>query len=59
MKNLGLEPERLQMHFCSAAEGQRFQKTMQSMSQEIEALGPSPLRALAAAPKQAKKKAKA
>ena len=55
MKTVGLEPNRLQMHYCSAAEGQKFQKTMQSMSTEIADLGPIPLRKLSI-PKKAKKK---
>ena len=50
MKSVGLEPERLQIHYCSAAEGQKFQSTMQEMSKQISTLGPSPLRKLA--PKQ-------
>ena len=51
MNSVGLETERLQMHYCSAAEGQKFQKTMVKMSAEITALGPSPLRKLAPKPK--------
>lgn len=54
LKSVGIEPERLQMHFCSAAEGQKFQKTIQVMSKEIQELGPSPLRKLT--PKQTVKK---
>jgi len=50
MDSVGLEPERLQMHYCSAAEGQKFQKTMVDMSAQITALGPSPLRKLAPKP---------
>ena len=56
MKTVGLEPERLQMHYCSAAEGQKFQKTIQSMSAEISELGPSPLRKLIKPPKVKSKK---
>ncbi len=51
MDSVGLEPARLQMHYCSAAEGQKFQKTMVDMSAKITALGPSPLRKLAPKPK--------
>ena len=54
MKTVGLEPERLQMHYCSAAEGQKFQKTIQAMSAEISELGPSPLRKLIKPPKPKK-----
>ena len=56
MKTVGLEPERLQMHYCSAAEGQKFQKTIQTMSAEISELGPSPLRKLIKPPKAKSKK---
>jgi hypothetical protein len=56
MKTVGLEPERLQMHYCSAAEGQKFQKTIQRMSEEISELGPSPLRKLIKLPKAKSKK---
>jgi hypothetical protein len=35
------------MHYCSAAEGQKFQKTMVEMAKQITTLGPSPLRKLA------------
>jgi coenzyme F420-reducing hydrogenase delta subunit len=52
LKSVGLEPERLQMHFCSAAEGQKFQSTMTIMSKEISDLGPSPLKKLAIEPKK-------
>ncbi|MBN2157648.1 MAG: hydrogenase iron-sulfur subunit [Candidatus Lokiarchaeota archaeon] len=51
MDSVGLESERLQMHYCSAAEGQKFQKTMVAMFEKINALGPSPLRELAPKPK--------
>ena len=58
MQSVGLEPERLQMHYCSAAEGQKFQKTMIEMSQQISELGPSPLRKLSKPPKKKKSSAK-
>jgi coenzyme F420-reducing hydrogenase delta subunit len=54
MKSVGLEPQRIQMHYCSAAEGQKFQSTITVMSKEISELGPSPLRKLAEAPKKKK-----
>ena len=48
MKAVGLEPERISMHFCSAAEGQKFQTTVIELAKIIKKLGPSPLRGLAA-----------
>jgi coenzyme F420-reducing hydrogenase delta subunit len=47
LKSVGLEPERVQVHSCSAAEGQKFQSTMTIMAKEISELGPSPLKQLA------------
>jgi hypothetical protein len=47
MESVGLQHERLSMHYCSAAEGQKFQKTMVEMAKQITTLGPSPLRKLA------------
>jgi hypothetical protein len=47
MESVGLQEERLSMHFCSAAEGQKFQKTIIETAKQITALGPSPLRKLA------------
>jgi len=44
LNSVGLEPERIQKHFCSAAEGQKFQSTMIHMSQQITELGPNPIR---------------
>ena len=51
MESVGLQSERLSMHYCSAAEGQKFQKTIIEMAKQITALGPSPLRKLAPKPK--------
>lgn len=47
MESVGLQEERLSMHYCSAAEGQKFQKTIVETAKQITALGPSPLRKLA------------
>jgi len=47
MESVGLREERLSMHYCSAAEGQKFQKTIVEIAKKISALGPSPLRKLA------------
>ncbi|MBD3211025.1 MAG: hydrogenase iron-sulfur subunit [Candidatus Lokiarchaeota archaeon] len=41
---MGIEPERVQMFHCSAAEGQRFQQEVTRISEEIEKLGSSPLK---------------
>lgn len=54
LKSVGLEPERVQVHSCSAAEGQKFQSTMTIMAKEISELGPSPLKQLAIEPKKEK-----
>jgi hypothetical protein len=58
MDSVGLEPERLSMHYCSAAEGQKFQKTIVEMAAKITALGPSSLRKFAPPPKKTKPKPK-
>ena len=55
MKTVGLEPERLQMHYCSAAEGQKFQTTVKKMTHEIGRLGPNPLKKLVSVKKKTKK----
>lgn len=56
LQSVGVNPERLQAHFCSAAEGQKFQRTMIEMTKTIKKLGPSPLRELAKNSKKKKKK---
>ena len=40
---LGLEPERLQMFWISAAESKEFQETMIKVVNDIKELGPNPL----------------
>lgn len=61
---MGLERERIQMIFVSAAEGARFQQLTTKMDKEIRQLGPSRLRkhqtalVAAAADKARKKQAK-
>jgi coenzyme F420-reducing hydrogenase delta subunit len=40
----GLEPERLQLEWVSASEGQRFAKLVTEFTEQIRNLGPSPLR---------------
>ncbi len=44
LKEIGLEPERLEMFNLSSAEGTRFAEIVSEMNQRIAALGPSPLR---------------
>ena len=44
MKDIGLEPERLKMVQLSSAMGTRFAEEAQRMTDEMRALGPSPLR---------------
>jgi len=39
----GLEPERLQLEWVSAAEGERFAELVKEFTNQIKALGPSPL----------------
>lgn len=57
MKATGLEPERLKMGYCTAAEGQKFQKEATEFDKVIKGLGPNPIKAQRDASK--KKKAKA
>jgi len=49
--------ERLKIAYCTAAEGQKFQKVATEFDKVIKKLGPSPLRPKKPTPK--KKKAKA
>jgi coenzyme F420-reducing hydrogenase delta subunit len=44
MKDIGLEPERMKMIQLSSAMGSRFAEEAQRMTDEVRALGPSPLR---------------
>ena len=44
LKEIGLEPERLEMYNLSSAEGARFAQIVTEMDQRIRRLGPSPLR---------------
>jgi coenzyme F420-reducing hydrogenase delta subunit len=45
MREIGLEPERLEMYFLSSAEGGRFAEIVREMTNRLKKLGPSPLRA--------------
>jgi hypothetical protein len=53
METIGLERERLNMIFISAAEGERFKQLAIEMDQKIRKLGPSPIQAINAAKKAA------
>lgn len=44
LKFLGLEEGRLRLEWVSAAEGEKYAEVIRSFTEEIRALGPSPLR---------------
>ena len=44
LKNIGLEPERVQMFNLSSAMAGQFVEATKEMTEKIEALGPNPLR---------------
>jgi len=44
VKNIGLNPKRLKMEYCSSAEGSKYREVATSFDDEIRKLGPSPLR---------------
>jgi coenzyme F420-reducing hydrogenase delta subunit len=44
LKSAGLSPERIQIFYCSAAEGQRFQEEVTRISAIIEKLGKNPFK---------------
>jgi len=56
---MGLSEERLKYGYCSAAEGQKFQREATEFDKVIRELGPSPLRPKSATPKKDEAKAKA
>ncbi len=62
LKSIGISPERVQMFYCSAAEGQRFQMEVTRISNTIEKLGSNPFKesqkALNAKKSDSKKKIK-
>jgi len=43
MGQLGIEPERLRLEWISAAEGDKFAKTIREMTEDLKRLGPSPV----------------
>jgi coenzyme F420-reducing hydrogenase delta subunit len=44
MQTIGIEPDRLQQYFVSAAEGDRFRQLSAEMDYKIRSLGPNPLK---------------
>jgi len=44
LDEIGIEPERLEMHNIAASDGPRFAEVAQEMHEKIKALGPSPIR---------------
>jgi F420-non-reducing hydrogenase iron-sulfur subunit len=44
LKDIGIEPERVQMYNLSSAMGPRFAEIAQEMTQKIKDLGPSPVK---------------
>jgi len=44
MREIGIEPERLEMYNLSSAEGGRFAEIVTEMADRLKELGPSPLR---------------
>ena len=44
LKEVGIEPERLEMYNLSSAQGQRFAAIANDMADKIRALGPSPIK---------------
>ena len=51
MKDIGLDPGRLKMVQLSSAMGLKFAEEAQRMTDEMRALGPSPLRAVSSGEK--------
>jgi len=41
---IGIGGDRVQMHFCSAAEGAKFAEIAKKVTQQIIDLGPNPLK---------------
>jgi F420-non-reducing hydrogenase iron-sulfur subunit len=44
LESIGLEPERVEMFNLSSAMAQQFAETAKTMAQQIQNLGPNPLR---------------
>ncbi|MFO8060170.1 MAG: hydrogenase iron-sulfur subunit [Bacillota bacterium] len=41
LEHIGLEPERVQLHWISAAEGRKFADVVTEMTEQITAIGPN------------------
>ncbi|KKN25056.1 hypothetical protein LCGC14_0888680 [marine sediment metagenome] len=54
-----MNPDRIKMIHCTAAEGQKFQQEATEYDKHIRKLGPSPLRTKGGTPKKKKADAKA
>jgi coenzyme F420-reducing hydrogenase delta subunit len=59
LKSVGVEPERIRIAWCTAAEGQKFQKTAIEFDKVIRELGPSPLKSKGSTPEKKKAKERA
>lgn len=46
LNTLGLESDRIQLRWISAAEGAKFASTMREFTEQIRAMGPNPLKKL-------------
>jgi F420-non-reducing hydrogenase iron-sulfur subunit len=44
LESIGLEPERMEMFNLSSAMGQQFAETVKNMAEQVQNVGPSPLR---------------
>jgi coenzyme F420-reducing hydrogenase delta subunit len=51
---MGLEQERLKFGYCTAAEGQKFQREATEFDKVIRALGPSPFKTKGDTPQKVK-----
>jgi coenzyme F420-reducing hydrogenase delta subunit len=56
---MGLSEKRLMFGYCTAAEGQKFQREATEFDKIIRELGPSPLRSKSDTPKKEEAKARA
>jgi F420-non-reducing hydrogenase iron-sulfur subunit len=44
LRSIGLSEERLQIYYCSSAEGVRFADIIRELTEKISKLGPNPIR---------------
>jgi len=45
LEYLGIEGDRVQMHYCSSAEGEKYANIVKEGVEKIRAMGPNPLKA--------------